>query len=72
MSVMPQARILVYADEVPGELVASHRSSIEASGMRVLGEPEVRSVPSDGYITQPDASTEVYLLIFRVEPAKTL
>jgi len=41
MSVMPQARILVYADEVPDELVASHRSSIEASGTRILGEPEI-------------------------------
>ena len=42
MSVMPQARILVYADEVPDELVASHRSSIEAFGYarpRGAGDP---------------------------------
>ena len=72
MSVMPQARILVYADEVPDELVASHRSSIEASGMRVLGEPEIRRVPNDGYITTPDAPSECYLVICQVGPAESL
>jgi hypothetical protein len=54
------------------ELVASHRSSIEASGMRVLGEPEIRRVPNDRYITTPDAPSECYLVIFQVGPAESL
>ena len=68
MSLMPQARILVYAEDVPDELVQSHRRILEASGLHVLGEPEIRRVPNDSYITQPDAPSVCTLVIFQVEP----
>jgi len=37
--------------------------------MRVLGDPEIRRVPNDDYITAPDAPSVCYLVIFQVRPA---
>ena len=36
--------------------------------MGVLGEPEIRRVPNDGYITTLDVPSECYLVIFQVGP----
>lgn len=52
--------------------VAAHRSAIEAGGdMRVLGDPEIRRVPNDDYITGPDAPSVCYLVVFQVEAVQT-
>jgi hypothetical protein len=40
--------------------------------MRVLGDPEIRTVPNDDYITGPDAPSVCYLVVFQVGPAESL
>ena len=73
MSVMPQAQIGVFSDKPSEQEVAAHRRAIEAAGdMRVLGDdPEIRTVPNDGYITGPDAPGVCYLVVFQVEAVQT-
>ncbi|HYT81629.1 MAG TPA: hypothetical protein VEQ37_20735 [Actinomycetota bacterium] len=68
MSLVPKAQIRVFSLEPSEQDVAAHRRAIEASGhMRVLGEPEIRRVPNDSYIIEPDAPSECYLVVFQVE-----
>jgi hypothetical protein len=35
--------------------------------MRVLGEPEITLVANEGYITEPDAPSECYRVVFQIE-----
>jgi hypothetical protein len=73
MSLMPQAQIGVFSGKPSEQEVAAHRHAIEAGGdMRVLGDdPEIRTVPNDGYITGPDAPSVCYLVVFQVGPAES-
>ncbi len=71
MSLVPKAQIRVFSLEPSEQDIAAHRHAIEASGhMRVLGEPEVRRVPNDNYITEPEAPSECYLVVFQVEAVR--
>lgn len=68
---MPKAQIRVFSLEPSEEDVAAHRRAIEASGhMRVLREPEIRRVPNDNYIIEPDAPSECYLVVFEIEAVR--
>lgn len=70
MSVMPQ--IVEYSREASERDVAGIRRNIEASGMRVVGEPDISRVRNEGYITEPDPPTECYRVAFQVEPKPRL
>ena len=69
---LPQAQIGVFSGKPSEQEVAAHRHAIEAGGdMRVLGDPEIRTVPNDDYITGPDAPSLCYLVVFQVEAVQT-
>jgi len=73
-------QIIAYSRDASEEEIAAMRKDIEASGMRVLGEPDIELVPNDGYIIVPDEPdpsitwrktiTEVYRVTFQVEAAR--
>jgi hypothetical protein len=63
---MPQ--IVEYFDEAPEWRVEAMRRSIVLSGWNVLGEAEISRVPNEGHITEPDAPSECYRVMFQVEP----
>jgi hypothetical protein len=60
-------QIVQYSREASEREVAAMRRDIESSGMRVIGEPEISRVPNEGYITEPDAPTECYRVVFHIE-----
>ncbi len=59
--------IVGFSREASEREVAAIRRDIEASGMRVLGEPEISRVPNEGYFTEPDAPSECYRVVFQIE-----
>ena len=59
--------IVGFSREASEREVAAMRRDIEASGMRVLGEPKISRVPNDGYIREPDAPSECYRVVFQIE-----
>jgi hypothetical protein len=65
MSVMPQ--IVQYSRGASEQEIAAMRRDIEASGLHVIGEPEISRVPNEGYIREPDAPSECYRVVFQVE-----
>jgi hypothetical protein len=66
------SQIVEYSREASERDVAAIRRDIEASGMRVVGEPDISRVRNEGYITESDPPADCYRVAFQVEPRPRL